>query len=226
VSRQDVSAGEKSTTLLGSRPRSRFDRGRILPSDFYERETEIVAREMLGAVLECKTSEGLASGIVVETEAYLGEHDLACHAAAGRTRRTEHLYGPAGISYVYFIYGMYWCFNAVTREEGSPSAVLVRALEPLDGISLMHVRRPHVRKEVDLTNGPGKLCTALGITGAMTGEPLQRYPLVVRRGEPVPDDSVEVTARIGITKSADWPLRWIVAGNPFVSRGKVSATLT
>jgi DNA-3-methyladenine glycosylase len=225
VSRQAVSTGEESAaTLLGSRPRSRFNRGRILPQDFYERETEIVAREMLGTVLECRTREGLASGIVVETEAYLGEHDLACHAAAGRTRRTEHLYGPPGVSYVYFIYGMYWCFNAVTRAEGSPSAVLVRALEPLDGISLMHVRRPHVRNEVELTNGPGKLCTALGITGSMTGTSLQRYPLVVRRGEPVPEDKVEITARIGITKSADWPLRWIVARNPFVSKGKVSAT--
>jgi DNA-3-methyladenine glycosylase len=222
VSRQDVSAGEKSTTLLGSRPRSRFDRGRILPSDFYERETEIVAREMLGAVLECKTSEGLASGIVVETEAYLGEHDLACHAAAGRTRRTEHLYGPAGISYVYFIYGMYWCFNAVTRRAGEPSAVLVRALEPLDGIALMHKRRPRIKNVADVTNGPGKLCTALGITGAMTGKALQRRPLVIRQGEPVADDQIEVTTRIGITKSADWPLRWIVRGNRFVSRGKVS----
>ncbi len=224
MSRPIIPGGvESATTLLGSRPRARFDRGRILPASFYERDTEIVSRELLGAVLECKTQDGIASGIIVETEAYLGEHDQACHAAAGRTRRTEHLYGPAGISYVYFIYGMYWCFNAATRAEGSPSAVLVRALEPLDGISLMHQRRPRVRNDSDLTNGPGKLCTALGITGALTGCPLQRYPLVIRAGEPVADEQVEVTARIGITKSADWPLRWIVRGNRFVSKGKVSA---
>lgn len=224
MSRPIIPGGvESATTLLGSRPRARFDRGRILPASFYERDTEIVSRELLGAVLECKTPDGIASGIIVETEAYLGEHDLACHAAAGRTRRTEHLYGPAGISYVYFIYGMYWCFNTVTRAEGSPSAVLVRALEPLDGISLMHQRRPRVRKDSDLTNGPGKLCTALGITGALTGRSLQRYPLVIRAGEAVSDEQVEVTARIGITKSADWPLRWIVRGNRFVSRGKVSS---
>jgi DNA-3-methyladenine glycosylase len=178
---------------------------------------------MLGTVLECETEAGIASGIIVETEAYLGEHDLACHAAVGRTARTEHLYGPPGISYVYFIYGMYWCFNAVTRSQGLPSAVLVRALEPLDGIALMHKRRPNIKKTVDLTNGPGKLCNALGIAGSMSGKSLQRRPIVIREGEPVTDDKIEVTARIGITKSADWPLRWIVRGNRFVSRGKVSA---
>jgi DNA-3-methyladenine glycosylase len=178
---------------------------------------------MLGTVLECQTEAGIASGIIVETEAYLGEHDLACHAAVGRTARTEHLYGPAGISYVYFIYGMYWCFNAVTRSEGFPSAVLVRALEPLDGMALMHKRRPNIKNTVDLTNGPGKLCTALGITGSMSGKSLQRHPIVIREGEPVADEKIEVTTRIGITKSADWPLRWLVRGNRFVSRGKVSA---
>ncbi len=178
---------------------------------------------MLGTVLECDTPEGVASGIIVETEAYVGEHDLACHAAAGRTARTEPLYGSPGISYVYFIYGMYWCFNAVTREEGLPSAVLVRALEPLDGVALMHKRRPHVSNPVDLTSGPGKLCTALGITGAMSARSLQRKPLVIREGESIPDDLVDTTTRIGITRSADWPLRWIVRGNRFVSPGRVSA---
>jgi DNA-3-methyladenine glycosylase len=212
----------EETTLLGSRPRTQFRRGKILPREFYNRETELVARDMLGTVLECETADGIASGIIVETEAYLGEHDLACHAAAGRTARTEHLYGPPGIAYVYFIYGMYWCFNAVTRRAGEPSAVLVRALEPLDGIALMHKRRPRIKNVADVTNGPGKLCTALGITGAMTGKALQRRPLVIRQGEPVADDQIEVTTRIGITKSADWPLRWIVRGNRFVSRGKVS----
>ena len=196
--------------------------GRVLPRAFYERETEIVAREMLGAVLECETDDGIASGIIVETEAYLGEHDLACHAVAGRTARTEALYGPPGTSYVYFIYGMYWCFNAVTRAEGLPSAVLVRALEPLDGVALMHKRRSRVKNAVDLTNGPGKLCTALGIVGSMSGKGLQRKPLVIRAGESVPDRDVMVTTRIGITRSADWPLRWIVKGNKYVSKGKLS----
>jgi len=197
--------------------------GRVLPRAFYERETEVVAREMLGAVLECETDDGVASGIIVETEAYLGEHDLACHAAAGRTARTEPLYGPPGTSYVYFIYGMYWCFNAVTRTEGLPSAVLVRALEPLDGLALMHKRRPRIRTDAELTNGPGKLCTALGIDGSMNAKSLQKKPLRIREGERVADDKVEVTTRIGITRCADWPLRWIVKGNRFVSKGKLSA---
>ena len=223
MGRKVIASRVEETTLLGSRPRSQFNRGKILPRDFYDRETELVARDMLGTVLECATEDGIASGIIVETEAYLGEHDLACHAAVGRTARTEHLYGPPGISYVYFIYGMYWCFNAVTRRAGQPSAVLVRALEPLHGIALMHKRRSRIKNDVDLTNGPGKLCTALGITGAFTGKPLQKKPLVIREGEPIPDDRVEVTPRIGITKSADWPLRWIVRSNRFVSRGKLSA---
>lgn len=211
-----------ATSLLGSRPRSQFHRGRILPPSFYERNTEIVARELLGAVLECVTGNGIASGIIVEAEAYLGEHDLACHAAVGRTARTEPLYGPPGIAYVYFIYGMYWCFNTVTRSRGSPSAVLVRALEPLDGIASMHKRRPRVTHTADLTNGPGKLCDALGITGSLNGKSLHRKPIVIREGERVSDGEVEVTTRIGITRSADWPLRWIVKGNRFVSRGKTS----
>lgn len=225
MSRRGTLSRAEQTTLLGSRPRSRFSRGKVLPRDFYARETELVARDLLGTVLECETQDGLASGVIVETEAYIGEHDLACHAAAGRTARTEHLYGPPGISYVYFIYGMYWCFNAVTRDVGQPSAVLVRALEPLDGIALMHKRRPRIKSDVELTNGPGKLCTALGIVGTMNGKPLQRKPLIIREGEPVSEDAVEITTRIGITKSADWPLRWIVRGNKFVSPGKPAARI-
>jgi DNA-3-methyladenine glycosylase len=210
-------------SLLHSRPLSAFHRGNILPRDFYARETEVVAREMLGTVLQCETKDGLASGIIVETEAYLGEHDEACHAVVGRTARTAPLYGAPGTSYVYFIYGMYWCFNAVTREEHLPSAVLVRALEPLDGIPLMQQRRPQAKSLVNLTNGPGKLCTALGITGSMSAKSLQQKPLLIREGERVSDNQVRVTTRIGITRAADWPMRFVVDRNPFVSKGKLSA---
>ena len=192
--------------------------GRILRRDFYDRETEIVARELLGAVLECRTHDGLTSGVIIETEAYIGEHDAACHAAVGRTLRTEPLYGPPGNAYVYFIYGMHWCINAVTRAEGLPSAVLIRALEPLDGLPLMCRRRPKARSDRELTNGPGKLCAALGIDKRMNGLPLQRHPVVIRAGSPVKDSDVEITPRIGITQASDWPLRFLVRGNSFVSR--------
>jgi DNA-3-methyladenine glycosylase len=119
---------------------------------------------------------------------------------------------------VYFIYGMYWCFNAVTREEGLPSAVLVRALEPLAGIPLMRARRPRAKTDRDLANGPGKLCTALAIGKENNRAPLQRGPLVVRAGSTYSDSEVAITPRIGINRSVDWPLRWIVKDNPYVSR--------
>jgi len=199
-------------------------RPRALPASFYARDTEVVARELLGCVLECHSPDGVVSGRIVETEAYLGEHDAACHAVAGRTARTEALYGPPGTAYVYFIYGMYWCFNAVTREAGLPSAVLVRALEPLEGIARMRARRRTARRDVDLTNGPGKLCLALGIDRTLDRVPLQRPPLLIRAGTPVADAEVIVTPRIGITKAADWPLRWLVAGSPYVSRTPATFT--
>lgn len=192
--------------------------GKVLPASFYDRDTERVSRELLGCVLECTTPEGKASGMIVETEAYVGEHDPACHAAAGRTRRTDPLYGRPGIAYVYFIYGMYWCVNAVTRAEGLPSAVLIRALEPVRGIELMRERRGAARSDRELTNGPGKLCIALGIGREHNGASLQRGPLVIREGESVADRDVVVASRIGIKKAADWPLRWYIRNNEFVSR--------
>jgi len=190
-----------------------------LPRAFYDRDTETVARELLGMILECRTRDGTAAGRIVETEAYLGEHDLACHAAAGRTSRTEPLYGAPGTAYVYFIYGMYWCFNAVTRSEGHPSAVLVRAVEPVGGIELMRRRRgPRARRDIELTNGPGKLCQALGIDGRCNQLPLQAPPLLIRGGASVPAHEITVTPRIGITRSAEWPLRWFITGSSYVSK--------
>jgi len=192
--------------------------GRILPRDFFDRETETVAREMLGAIIECRTPEGTAGGMIVETEAYVGEHDPACHAAVGRTKRTAPLYGRPGLSYVYFIYGVHWCFNAVTREEGLPSAVLVRAIEPVSGIDLMRSRRGPKVQGVNLTNGPGKLCEALGIDGSMNDLSLQKYPLVIRAGESLLDEDIAVGPRVGITKAVEWPLRFVIRGNQWVSR--------
>ena len=202
----------------GAAPGARRSRlGAPLPRSFFDRNAEEVARDLLGAVLRCRTDEGIGSGRIVETEAYLGGHDPACHAVAGRTTRTWNLFGPAGIGYVYLIYGMHWCFNAVVQAEGIGSAVLVRALEPIEGLPLMRARRPLARRDVDLTNGPGKLCAALGITGAHDGLPLQRGALTMLGGSPVADCDVIVTPRIGITQAADWPLRWLIADNAYVS---------
>jgi DNA-3-methyladenine glycosylase len=191
--------------------------GAPLPLAFYDRPTEIVSRELLGAELECTTPEGTTRGRIVETEAYLGPDDPACHAAAGLTPRTAHLFGPPGRAYVYLIYGMYWCFNAVTRERGHGSAVLVRAVAPTAGVGLMRRRRARVTRDRDLTNGPGKLCLAMGIVGAMSGESLRSGRVVIRAGEPVADADVLVTPRIGITRAAEWPLRYLVRDDPFVS---------
>ena len=191
--------------------------GAPLSASFYDRPTEVVARELLGAVMQGATPEGVTRATIVETEAYLGPHDPACHAAAGVTARTKPLFGAPGTAYVYFIYGMYWCFNAVTRERGHGSAVLVRAVHPVAGLELMRQRRARVRRDRDLTNGPGKLCLAMSIVGSVSGTSLRTGPVVIRAGHAVPDTDVIVTARIGITKAADWPLRYLVRDDPFVS---------
>ena len=192
--------------------------GRPFAAGYYDRATEIVARELLGAVLEHRTAEGTVRGRIVETEAYLGPDDPACHAAAGLTERTRILHGPPGHAYVYFIYGMHWCFNAVTREAGHGSAVLVRALEPLSGLALMR-RRREIDDDVGLTSGPARLCEAFAIGRSQNGVRLDRGPLRILHGLSVPDESVLITPRIGIRKAADWPLRFLVKQNAFVSKG-------
>ena len=196
--------------------RSRW--GSPLPARFYDRPTELVARELLGTVVQCTATDGvITTARIVETEAYLGPHDPACHAVAGLTPRTAHLFGPPGRAYVYFIYGMYWCFNAVTRERGHGAAVLIRAVHPIDGIDVMRCRRPRVTRDRDLTNGPGKTCLAMGITGAVSGTSLRQGPVIIRKGAAVPDDAVVVTPRIGISRAADWPMRFLVRDDPYVS---------
>ncbi|MBP6772095.1 MAG: DNA-3-methyladenine glycosylase [Gemmatimonadaceae bacterium] len=186
-----------------------------LPAAFYDREPALVARELLGAVLRIVDETGEAvSGRIVETEAYLGPHDPACHAVAGRTPRTWHLFGPPGTAYVYFIYGMHWCVNAVTREDGFGSAVLIRALEPLEGIPRMRLRRPKARRDAQLCNGPGKLCAALAIDRTLDGASLTGASrLTIHAGHPIPDARVSVGPRIGITKAADWPLRYLASSD-------------
>lgn len=188
-----------------------------LGAAFYSRATERVARELLGTVLECTVSGVRCRGRIVETEAYLGEHDAACHAAVGRTARTDVLYGAPGRAYVYFVYGMHWCVNAVTRRAGLPSAVLIRAVQPLDGIATMERRRAGARTPVELTNGPAKICEAFGITGRHHGLSLVTSPLRILPGDRLADRDVAVTPRIGISAASSALLRWVERGSPYVS---------
>ncbi len=188
-----------------------------LPYDFYDRDPARVARELLGMHLEVRDAGRVQCARIVETEAYLGPHDPACHAVAGRTRRTEHLHGPPGRAYVYRIYGLHWCLNAVTLADGIGSAVLLRAVEPVGDLAPLRARRPAARRPRDLTNGPGKLCAAYDITGADDGSSLMTGRLRIVRGITVPDAAVVVTPRIGISRAADWPLRFLVLANSFVS---------
>ena len=189
-----------------------------LPRAFYDRDPALVARALLGMQLAVHAPNGgVQLARIVETEAYLGPHDPACHAVVGRTRRTWHLHGPPGTAYVYRIYGMHWCLNAVTLPDGVGSAVLLRAVEPIGDLRALHRRRPAARRERDLTNGPGKLCAAYGISDAHDGTSLQRGAVRIVRGAAVHDSDVVVSPRIGITRAADWPLRFFVADSTCVS---------
>jgi len=188
--------------------------GPILTRTFYERPTVEVARDLLGKVLV----HGAVAGVIVETEAYLGGDDLAAHSARGITDRTRVIFGPPGYAYVYFIYGMYECLNIVAEPAGQPGCVLIRALEPVAGVEIMQKRRPAAKRLEDIASGPGKLTLALGITRAHNGTDLTRGALVVRAPAEARRVEIEVTPRIGIRECADWPLRFFVKGNPFVSR--------
>jgi DNA-3-methyladenine glycosylase len=172
----------------------------------------------LGQVLVSVVDGRRTAGRIVETEAYVGPHDPACHAYGHRrTARTEGLYGPPGIAYIYFTYGMHWCLNAVTEATDYPAAVLIRAVEPLTGLDVMRRRRGGV-PDRQLCAGPARLCQAFGVTGALNGRALQRGRLRIVRGAPVADRDVAITPRIGITRAIDWPLRFLIAGSPWTSR--------
>ncbi len=186
----------------------------ILSRNFYARPATEVARDCLGKILV----HGKTAGRIVETEAYLGVGDRAAHAWRGITARTRLLFGPPGHAYVYFIYGMYECLNFVAEEKGKAGCVLIRAVEPLAGITTMQKRRPTAHRVEDLASGPGKLTLALAITRKQNGADLTRGPLEVRRLAEETPIEVQVTPRIGITHCADWPLRFLIAGNRFVSR--------
>ena len=184
--------------------------GPVLPRAFYGRPALRVARELLGQLLVHRQGGQTRAARIVETEAYVGEHDLACHACHGRTPRTDVLYGPPGHAYVYFVYGMHWLFNVVTGEEGVASAVLVRGVEAWAGIP------GGVR-----TDGPGRLTRALGIGGAHNRVDLTASSLAILQGQPPGRRSVRRGPRVGVGYAGIWamrPYRFWVEGSPGVSR--------
>ncbi len=182
---------------------------KIPTRDFYDRPAEQVAPELLGMVLVRRLEGGDRIGRIVETEAYLGPHDLAAHSAKGRTARTEAMFGAPGHAYVYLIYGMYNCLNVVTGPGDHPSAVLIRALEPISGIE-------------GTTNGPGRLCRALEIDRSLYGHDLSGGELYIAHpDEPQAPFEIAAGPRVGVDYAGDWahqPLRFTIAGNPFLSR--------
>ncbi len=197
-----------------------------LPRRFYEPSAEVVAPELIGHWFIRRTAHGLCGGQIVETEAYLFD-DPACHAAPGPTARNRVLFGPPGHAYVYFIYGVYYCANAVCRPPGTGEAVLIRAVEATVGLEILKkYRRATALRE--LTSGPGKLCQAMKIDRKLDGADLcdMNSPLFIARNPDVEQFRAErgkimVTTRIGITKAAHLPLRFYLEKSPFVSRHKV-----
>jgi DNA-3-methyladenine glycosylase len=195
-----------------------------LPREFYTRANVLtVARQLLGQLLVVPTRDGTrVSGIIVETEAYRGPQDRASHAYGGRrTRRTETMYQIGGTAYVYFVYGMYHQFNVVSNVEEIPHAVLVRALEPVEGIALMRERRPGL-SDHDLTNGPGKLCIALGIDRRLDRADLLGERVWIEAGDKrIPPSAIASGPRIGVDYAEEWAAktwRFWISDNPFVSR--------
>jgi DNA-3-methyladenine glycosylase len=209
--------------------------GRVLPRSFYDRPTLDVARGLLGKVVVRRAPEGLASGMIVEAEAYVGESDPACHAASGLTRRNEPMYGSPGHAYVYFSYGVHHLLNVVTEVRGFPAAVLIRALEPVDGVDLMRRRRAvgrsrtrgghrggSVAPDAALCRGPGNLTRALGITLTENRADLTRSARGAGTGLWIEDRGLEIdevgwTPRIGIRLGADLAWRCFVARSASVS---------
>ncbi len=199
-----------------------------LTREFYERDTLLVARELLGTHLVHVSAEGRVVGKVVEVEAYIGPDDAASHGYGNRmTRRNQVMFGPAGYAYIYQIYGMYYCLNVVTGKNNSPEAVLIRAVEPVEGVEIMAKRRGLVdiseKGAIRLTNGPSKLCRAFALDKSLSGADLCGDDLYFSDPHPSETFEIRATRRINVDyagASSDLPWRFIVVGNRFVTPHK------
>lgn len=208
-------------------PARELARARLLPRAFFNRDPREAARELLGKLIVRKQGKHSLAGRIVEVEAYLGNGDAAAHAAAGRTQRNAVLWGPSGHAYIYFIYGIHYCLNISCLPDGEAGCILIRALEPVAGIKEMAKARGlhdfHAGSVHDLRNllsGPGRLCQALGITRPRDNgkDLLSRNSDLQVLQDGLQTGEIAVTPRIGITKSAEMPLRFAIKGNRFVSR--------
>jgi len=195
----------------------------ILERSFYQQEVITVAKALLGKILVHDSAEGTAAGRIVETEAYSGPEDQAAHSSGGRrTARNEVMYGPKGYAYVYFIYGLYYCLNVTAGEvPGKPEAVLLRGLEPVAGEDIMAKRRRVTEgKAANLTNGPSRLCMAMGISQLQNKADLTAPPLYINDAPAVSPEDIVETIRIGVDYAGEWknrPWRFYIKGNRFVS---------
>jgi DNA-3-methyladenine glycosylase len=188
---------------------------------FFENGTIETAKSLLGKIIVKNEGENkYLAGKIVETEAYLGENDPACHAYLKTTGRSRVLYEEAGTIYVYFIYGNYYCFNVVTERKGIGAAVLIRAVEPIEGIDIMKKNRKNVKREFDLTNGPSKFCMAFGIGKEYNEKKLSGSGIFIAKRNLKEKFEIVVSKRIGIVKGADLPYRFFIKNNPYVTKHK------
>lgn len=188
----------------------------MLPGSFFAQDALKLAKELIGHRLVHETPDGTTSGMIVETECY-SQEDAASHSYTGETPRTKVMFGPGGYAYIYFTYGMHYCFNVSAGNPGVGQAVLIRALEPVDGIELMQQRR-NKEKIGDLCSGPAKLVEAMGITKADYGKPLFEGDLYIEHRKELNAPKIKFGPRIGIKKAVDKPWRFWIDGNTFVSR--------
>lgn len=215
---------KKVMVSLPSEPPSDLLTAVPLPRAFYDRPTLAVARDLLGKLLLRRTADGVAGGVIVETEAYVAAIDPASHGFRGQTPRNRSMFGGPGMAYVYRSYGIHYCLNAVTEAEGAAAAVLIRAIRPQVGLALMRARRGERIADRDLARGPGRLCQALALTVADDGVDLLGSALwIAEPPESAPALRIATTARVGISQAADWPWRFVVVGDPYVSARGVRA---